>query len=243
MSESDKAELRFGDEPLVLPVVHRISEDSALRNAELAAQAGADGIFVIDHDSHEELPLFETHARIKAELPQLWAGINCLHWHPRRTFEIIAEDGWPVDGVWSDVAGIRDDLAASDHKYPREVMTLRAAKQLVHVQYFGGVAMKGVTYEDDPEVCFSLAQKARGFMDVITTSGVGTGRPANPEKIERMKAGFGGRLAIASGISADNIADYPGADAFIVGTSIEVSWGQLDQLALGSLMMAVKGRN
>jgi predicted TIM-barrel enzyme len=67
-------------------------------------------------------------------------------------------------------------------------------------------------------------------MDVVTTSGPGTGIAAARAKIVAMKEAVGGfPLAIASGITPDNVADYLDvADCFLVATGISRSFTELD---------------
>lgn len=70
-------------------------------------------------------------------------------------------------------------------------------------------------------------------MDIITTSGEGTGTPAEIEKILEMHSAsskIGVPLAIASGIDADNIDTYlPYIDVFLVSTGISISSDELDR--------------
>ncbi len=61
----------------------------------------------------------------------------------------------------------------------------------------------------------------RGRADALILSGTGTGAPTNPETVRRVKNDVPGTpLVIGSGITAENLHEYP-ADAFIVGTSIK----------------------
>ena len=64
----------------------------------------------------------------------------------------------------------------------------------------------------------------------MTTSGSGTGQAAELEKIRRMKAALGeAPLAIASGITPENVADFlPHTDCFLVATGISRSFTELD---------------
>ena len=55
------------------------------------------------------------------------------------------------------------------------------------------------------------ARIAAEYVDVVTTSGPGTGQAADRDKIQAMKEVLGSNpLAIASGITAQNIGDYYG---------------------------------
>jgi len=94
---------------------------------------------------------------------------------------------------------------------------------------FGGVAFK-YQREVAPDQLGRAAAAARPFMDVVCTSGPGTGKEADVGKIAALRAGLGdGALALASGVTVDNVASYlPHVNAFLVGTGIEVELGVLD---------------
>ena len=96
--------------------------------------------------------------------------------------------------------------------------------------YFGGVAFK-YQREVPPESLGRAAVAALPFMDVICTSGPGTAQPAKVDKVEALREGIGqrGALALASGVTDANVTDYlPYVDAYLVGTSLERSFGVLD---------------
>jgi predicted TIM-barrel enzyme len=94
--------------------------------------------------------------------------------------------------------------------------------------YFGGVAFK---YQRKVEDLETAARIARAYMDVVTTSGPATGEAADIEKIRRMRDGLGPSeaLAIASGLTVDNVSEYlPYADVLMVATGVSESWDKLD---------------
>jgi predicted TIM-barrel enzyme len=80
------------------------------------------------------------------------------------------------------------------------------------------------------------------FQSLVTTSGPGTGIAALREKIARMKAALGDfPLAIASGITPENVTDYLDvADCFLVATGISRDFWELDPLRVQALVEAVK---
>jgi predicted TIM-barrel enzyme len=79
-------------------------------------------------------------------------------------------------------------------------------------------------------------------MDVVTTSGPGTGRAAEVTKIQRMREALGDApLAIASGITPENVDQYlPYADCFLVATGISRSDGEFDSRRVLALVERVK---
>jgi predicted TIM-barrel enzyme len=80
-------------------------------------------------------------------------------------------------------------------------------------------------------------------MDVITTSGVATGKEADLTKIEAFRAGIGERpLALASGITPDNAHAYSDVDCFMVATGInrEGNFYDIDPARLKRLMRVTR---
>jgi predicted TIM-barrel enzyme len=111
------------------------------------------------------------------------------------------------------------------------------AKELVETRrrlgwqgmYFGGVAFK---YQREvPRGDLGRAAAiAAAYMDVVCTSGPGTGRAADPGKLRAMREGAPGvALALASGVTTANVGEVlPYVDAYLVGTGIERELGVLD---------------
>lgn len=219
----------------ILPVIHVSSQGQALRNAALARDAGADGVFLINH-SGGWADLLAIHDVVSGALPGFWIGVNCLDLPPAGVFERISPR---VGGVWSDNAGIRED----QHEQP-EAAAVRAAQRrhAPECLYFGGVAFKYQRAVADLE---AAARVARDWVDVPTTSGPGTGHAADVEKIRMLKAGLGGApLAIASGITPENVGQFlPHADVFLVATGISRTFDELDPGRLKSLVDAVREPN
>ncbi len=220
IDESNRFRNTFTNRHVVLPVVHVASESQALRNAGLAFGGGADGVFLINHAMGSET-LLQIHAVVAARYPNGWIGVNCLDLRPQDVFRQIPGR---VDGVWVDNAGIDEK---SDEQPSAEAILDARRESESDGLYFGGVAFK---YQRKVEDLTSAALKAAQFMDVVTTSGPGTGQAAHVEKIQVMKQALGAfPLAIASGITADNVEDYlPHSDCFLVATGIGRSFEELD---------------
>lgn len=209
----------FSQRHVLLPVVHVTELEQALRNAQIARDAGADGVFLINHGMTDD-ELLWIHAQVVTVFPEWWVGVNCLGLSPQEVFTHVA---CKVAGVWVDNALIHEDQASQP-----------AAEQVMAVQqqykwqglYFGGVAFK---YQRPVADLARAAKIAARYMDVVTTSGPGTGRAASPEKIRIMKEALGeAPLAIASGITPENVIDYlPWADCFLVATGISRTFEEL----------------
>ncbi len=146
----------------------------------------------------------------KAYYPDLQVGVNILGWPAGVIMGRVSPEIW----VWSDDG----DLEGVDE----------AKKDGWKGLYFAGAAFKG-----QPQVSLKNIPKhvARLNGHVVTTSGPRTGVPADVEKIRVFREALGpkGLLAVASGITPENVGDFvEDVDIFLVATGIESSFGCLD---------------
>ena len=224
----------FSNRHVILPVIHMETEEQAIHNALLARDSGCDGVFLINHSVSNQV-LLAAHSAVKSLAPELWVGVNCLGLEePRSLF-----NNGDLDGVWVDNAGI-DERAGVDG-----VQTFaerqRAAKEASHWEglYFGGVAFK---YQRSVADLPQAARIAAGYMDVVTTSGPGTGAAPDVSKMEAMKSAIPDfPIAIASGITVENVAHFlPYADCFLVATGISKSFTELDPNRVEALVACVR---
>ena len=223
--ERDAFRRSFGTTgPVVLPVIHVLDARQTLENVRIATACGCPGVFLINHDFPKEtlLPVIE---EVRGSFPDAWLGVNFLAVTGRDAFPILGQlrrDGISVDGYWADDACIDERLALEAQAAATAIAHARAASGWRGL-YFGGTAFKkqrAVASED-------LAESARiacHFMEVVTTSGVATGKAADLSKIETFRAACGDRaLAIASGITPENAESYRGlVDCFMVATGINI---------------------
>src|ERR1035438_1319714 len=158
---------------VVLPVIHTEWLGQALANAEIARHAGCDGVFLIDHSITSQ-ELLEIARGVLDKFPGWWVGVNCLGMKPE---DVVAQIDPRISGIWSDNAGIDEyggtQPAAENFLQAREA---RGWKGL----YFGGVAFK---YQRPVTELERAAKIAAQCIDVVTTSGPGTGKSAPREKI------------------------------------------------------------
>lgn len=213
---------------VLLPVVHVETLEQAKRNVALAKRCGAHGVWLINHSiDHEEL--YDIYREVRAAFPDYWIGLNCLDLYPERAIRTLPAG---VDGYWADNASIDE---CSD-KQPRAERVLDAIRETGwQGLYFGGVAFKYQRRVDDLQ---SAGAKAGPYMDVITTSGPGTGRSALVSKIQFIKDGARDKpVAIASGITPENVSAYmPYATCFLVATGISSSFTELDESKVMALL-------
>jgi len=215
-----------------LPVIHVDSLEQALRNAGIARAAGAEGVFLINHGM-ADVELLGIHEVVADAHSGWFIGVNCLGLSPVETFEAISQK---VGGVWVDNAGIEE--SAEDQPYAERLAALRQ-ERAPECLYFGGVAFKYQRPVEDLEAACRIAAR---FLDVVTTSGPGTGHAADVGKIARMKRSLGETpLAIASGITPENVAEYlPHADCFLVATGIGRTFTELDPEKVRALVTRVR---
>jgi len=219
MSELKHAFQRVFKKPRVfLPVIHPVTKAVALQSIDTAVHAGADGIFLINQGMTASQVL-DFIPEVRQRYEQLWIGVNLLGVKPEEVITLVAN--LSVDGIWSDNAEI-DELSDAQP----------AGERFRHVRrehgwqglYFGGVAFK-YQREVAEALLPDAARKASPWMDVITSSGPGTGYAATVEKVRALRSGAGEHpLALASGVSPENVDRFlPYVDAFLVATEIETA--------------------
>lgn len=233
---------------LVLPVIHVTSgssdpEATAHRNANLAFEEGADGVFIIGHGYTGDLIALAN--EIKAVGSERWVGVNCLNLD---THEVI-ERAAGLDAVWTDNAEI--DETGTNHWYPHYVWLLknflywneRKCDECGNVSktkmaYFGGLAFK---YQRKIVNLEAAAREASKYMDFICTSGDGTGHAPEVHKIKELAKGASVPIAIASGITPENVTKYlPYAKAFLVATGISSDFDNLNRELVAALIREVR---
>lgn len=236
----------------VLPVIHLQSEHQAIEMAGIAKEAGAGGVFIIDHKpstSHDPEILAQAVTDTMIAHPDLWVGVNCLSRHPEFSYKLFAE-ALGVDGVWT------DNATGWSHGQKTNKSNLEAAaiyceatdclwKNLDTV-YFGGLAMKGAGYIEDPYEAAAFVEATQHYVDVVTTSGPETGHASPLERIIQIRLAIdvGGKLAVASGVNVNNIAEQASlVDYFLVASSIETEpmSGIFDKWKLLQLIQTLDG--
>jgi predicted TIM-barrel enzyme len=223
----------FASRHVVLPIVHVRTRPQTLRNLHVAREAGADGAFLLSHGELGDDELLAVHHDLARDLPGFWVGVNCLGLSVE---EVFARAGARVAGVWTDDALI--DEGADDQPAARRVLEAQRAHGWRGL-YFGGVAFK---YQRPVHDVAQAARRAAGYMDVVTTSGPGTGQAASPEKVRRMKKAIGEHpLALASGVTPENVTDYlPWVDAVLVATGISYNFEDLEPARVRDLVRIVR---
>ena len=209
----------------IYPVVHVNRPGVAIEMANLALNYGADGVFLINHNAGREAQLIEAYNEVTTQNPNSFVGLNFLERQNSFFAFLYLQDALQSgeitrlpDGLWVDDADPMKDMTQELREDDPDLKAVR---------YFGGIAFKYTRlYTPEAKPAAWQARRLAYYVDDITTSGEGTGRPPSIEKIALMKAAarfYDKPLAVASGISAENLRDYNGdIDKVLVSTSIEV---------------------
>lgn len=222
----------------IYPVVHYLDRHQALDESGLAFDLGADGVYLIDHSYGGGLgSLLNSMMTVKGQHPDKFVGVNFLGVPPNKLFNWFGtiHDKYNIplpDGIWADNA---------DQRARSTVRERQVNPALQGIRYLGGVSFKYQKgYSDKPGPAAREAARLAPFVDVVTTSGPGTGHAAPAEKLQAMKEAIGEqRLAVASGVSIENIAQCaPHVDEILVSSSVEIRHGQFSPLKLGRLIEA-----
>ena len=216
----------------IYPVVHIKDVGRAVREARKIFEHDADGLYLIDHSNsgYETDRLFEAYNEIKAEDTNRYVGLSLMGLSPINAVNLLAKSLGKEPGIllapsaiWID--DMRADDIQSDENRMGAMELKNADPRLKKMRILGGVAFKYTkSYTDDPLMALYEATFLKDTVDVVTTSGPISGMPPSVEKIAEMKRVLGDQyLAVASGISAENIRNYEGiVDEVLVGRGIEV---------------------
>lgn len=222
--------------PQVYPVIHIHEAAQTVEQAGVAFEAGADGVYLIDHGQSPPeqgiFAIFDQFDAVKAAHPDRFVGINVLGVkgvaQALRILRAVQEMGYPTnlpDGLWvDDAVGEITPEVVDDLREIRAIRNEWPASESVKI--LGGVAFKYTpTYSEDPEFTGWLTSLVAEYVDVVTASGAGTGQAAPVDKVQAMSAVAreqGKPLAIASGVDAENMPLYADVvDEVLVATSIE----------------------
>jgi uncharacterized protein len=103
------------------------------------------------------------------------------------------------------------------------LLRYRRAIGAEHVRIFVDVKKKHAAHAMTADVDIVETAKAAEFFlaDGVIVSGVATGQPADPEEVRAVSQTIGIPTLVGSGITAENVGRYSGADALIVGSWIK----------------------
>jgi hypothetical protein len=235
-------EAAFGISRVLLPVIHPISREAALESVRVVVAAGCRGIFLIDQGM-DEADVLKLVNEVRLLHPTLWVGVNLLHRRPAEALTETFTRCGRIDGIWADDALV-DERRPEDMAAAEEFRTLRQALGPFGWSglYFGGVAFK---YQRPipAEHLSRAALLAAPYVDVVCTSGPGTGKAIDTAKLTTMHQALGVKsLALASGVTVENVETFlPYVHAFLVGTGIEFRLGVIDADKVRKLRGLIEG--
>lgn len=189
----------------LIPVIHLIDTNQVKENIEICLENNVNHVFLINHQSNYEHLLYVTED-IRYFYPELWIGLNMLDVHPHvsLTMNFLKEND--INALWIDKTLTLADV--SNIQFKGEI--------------FSGLNFKYQKQYSDEEL-IDVINILKQTSTVACTSGAGTGIEANIDKIKKLKEAIGDSfpLALASGVSVDNIESYlPYVDDFLVASSI-----------------------
>lgn len=226
----------FPKKHTLLVVIHCEDEDQTLRNAQIANEEGADGVFLINHNIPVN-KLLKCYRVTKLKYPNWFVGLNILGARGMSALMTIDQINPSPSGIWLDDIGFDEiDWDPCDHlKLLRKYQRKHLEPNLL---LFGSIAFKYQTPIVNPA---KAAYQVSPFVDVVTTSGEATGIVTDLSKVIAMKKSIGNTpLAIASGVSVDNVHGYlPYVDCFLVATRISYSNTELDPSKVSQLVKAI----
>jgi hypothetical protein len=216
--------------PRLIIVVHTKGDPAhALQQTQLALENGAGGVFLIDHRvgfRAQQLDCFRSlqidYQYVREHCPHAWIGLNFLDLKPEQAAMAMAGVDSP-DGLWVDNCGIRDSTSYSEpYLFLRKYFLYRTWS------VFASIDFKYQTPAHDLE---GATRSATSMYEVTVTSGPATGEAPTVEKLRRMRkaAGEDSNIALASGVTAENIRDFmPFVDTFMVATGVSRAFHELD---------------
>jgi hypothetical protein len=209
----------------ILAVIHHLDQVTTLRNAEIAAEAGFEGVLLIEMDGEDHL-LDEPSKAVKAAHPDMIVGTNRLTAGTRAA--ILTPHLHGLDASWIDNPGLSS--VSSDGRPEKIAEALSFAREEnPDFLFFGSVAFK--TQRPDPDPA-RAARLAADLGWIATTSGPATGIAPEIDKLRIMREAIpDGKLAVASGVDPENAERIaPLVDWILVATGISRDFHNFDPI-------------
>lgn len=222
LNSIEKFKEKFPNKHSLITAIHGKDIAQILENIKISMENWASGCFVVLHHPHimNHKQFLNLMPIIKKDFKNFWIWINTLT-NPFVTFDAIKD--YDIDWVREDCPSIK------------EINNLDFGNQIARIQnnnnwnwlYFGWVMFKWqmkISDEKLPNACLAWMN----FLDVITTSWVGTGISADSSQIQKIRKIIWDQfpLALASWVTSSNVRNYleldgvKWPDAFIVATGI-----------------------
>lgn len=204
----------------IVPVLQSSDPELSVRNARTVADAGARGLFLLNHrfDAPDLLPVIEA---VRAALPDFWIGVNLRGQPPRLAFPVLAglaEREVRVDALWTDDGEIAP--RAAEQAAAAEITAVREASGWKGL-YLAGVALTPERPVPPPDIGFAAKAGAEAA-DVIVTALSGSANARDLTKLVAIRRAVGeAGLAIGSGINEKTVPVYAArADCLLVARAV-----------------------
>ena len=215
--------------PQIWPVIHVDNLEDTLEDVQLVQDSGCDGVFLISMKGEDE-ELMSIAGVVRKQFPKFKVGVNFLSLDAYEAF--LEARKMRLDATWADRPGVNSEGMDSGAKAISGVLQATPG----HL-FFASVAFKYQPHEQNPLVAASLAH----YLGMIpTTSGEGTGKPPSAWKLKHMTS-LGTPLAVASGISSENVLELGKYVAHILIASSINTHDRLDKIKLTEFMEKVNG--
>ena len=217
-----KLERHFGrTSKILLPVVSCFDEHHFRETIDMLypfyERQDIQGIWLINTNCSVET--LETVAMwIHETYPNLWVGINILGYNLFEVTQFMYNYSTVFKGLWVDNPQI---TAEGPYQNVPEIVASLFHQASWDGLYFGGTLFKYIRVSKDINQQNALCVNSIPYMDVITTSGDGTGIAISTEKIQRVHSLVHDQrpVGLASGVTAENIDSVKDfTDVYIVGT-------------------------
>jgi len=210
----------FSNPHVILPVIHVCSDDQAVEQTQLAKSCGADGVFLIGHNSQYKAPnLLPLVQKVRHEVPDFWVGANFLDLSLSHLFNTSGDEDHQkaLQGLGEKatpsqkaaaiqrivnqkidlqrVSGIWTDNANPQDgpRPPNRITWAAEINARIRSQRWPGIYFGGFAfkYQPQPDHLEKEARYVAGFVDVVTTSGDGTAQSASIGKIIQIREAIG----------------------------------------------------
>ena len=194
---------------------------------------GINGIWILSTNSSIEI-VIKVFLWAKENYPDFWIGVNLIGHHIPKVLNCLSYIS--PDGLWIDNSNVTD----KDTQNIPELITDQFKKLNFKGLYFGGVLFKYNPDMGDPQ---KILKKTHEYMDVIITSGEGTGIEIDSDKIEFIHQNTKQNMFIAnaSGITPENVHKIKKkCNIFVVRTSIVDKYNNINLNKLEKLITSIK---
>ena len=215
----------------IYPVIHYSTFEHTFAQAEKCINQKVDGIFLISHNGND-YDLIPTANAIKA-LYDIKIGVNMLGSSDILQVYDDALGSLCVDMVWFDNCGVSSKGVTPEGRALSDM-----AIKHPDVEVFAAVAFKYQKTEERPTLAAAIASS---YKFIATTSGSGTGKSPELAKIQMMSYATDGKLAVASGMTVENVRRYtPYLSHILVATGISSDFHTIDETLLEQFVKEVR---